>query len=90
MLFSQTFEFCQGGGDGLFGRLASRIRSKTSEPVGGSMYQGNPAQPQGGSQHWGSGRWSEPPHGVSLSRGPPQQWGGQAYVSVLKLSLSLL
>ncbi len=78
----QSFEFRQGGGDSLFGRLASRIRSKTLEPAGEPMYQSNPVQPQGGSQHWGRGRWSEP-QGVGLSRGPPQQWGDQAYVSDL-------
>eukprot|EP01084_Bolivina_argentea_P106639 190780_1 len=66
-----------GGGDSFLGRLTNRIRPKTSEPVGQSMYQGNPAaQPQGSNQNWGRGRWSEP-QGVCLSRGQPQQWGGE-------------
>ncbi len=71
------------------GRLSNRIRSKTSEPVGQSMYQGNPpAQPQGSNQNWERGRWSEP-QSVSLSRGQPQQWGGgTTYVSAAFILLS--
>ncbi len=85
--FPIFFQFHQGGGGNSFlGRLTNRIRPKTLEPVGQSMYQGNPAaQPQGSNQNWGRGRWSEP-QGVSLSRGQPQQWGGgPTYVSTLIL-----